>query len=135
MGYIVKKLKVDKKRSNCNPRKQLLEDVYIGLDLRLFFSYNQIFRYYLYLHQWFKLKKTITSWKYLHDDIYYRAHDSVHLKKYKFRHSIYLYDYSCVKILCEIATPMTITIGNNWTHLQCKFKSLTKMVKWLVLKE
>ena len=40
-----------------------------------------------------KLKKAI-SWKYLHDDIYHRAHDYVYLKKFKFQSSIYLTIYS-----------------------------------------
>ena len=64
----------------------------LGLDLSITrcFSYKHIFRYYLYLHQWFKLKKTIISLKYLHDDIYHRAYDSVYLKKFKFQSSIYL---------------------------------------------
>ena len=81
----------------------------------------------------------MTSWKYLHDNIYYRAHDSVYLKKYKFQSSIYLniygdnyqyiYVYSCVKILIGIKTPMNTTIDNNWKHLLCESRSQTKITR------
>ena len=88
-----------------------------------------------------KWKKKKTSWKYLHDNIYHRAHDSVYLKKSKFKSSICLtiysdnyqniYVYSCIKILSGIKTSMNITIDNNWKHLQCKFKvvSITEITR------
>ena len=117
----------------------------LGLDLSITrcFSYKHIFRYYLYLYQWFKLKKT-TNWKYLSDDTYPRAHNSIYSKKYKIRSSIYLtvysdnYQnisvYSCIKILSGIRTPMDTTLDTNWRQLQCKFKSQTKNVKVVKVK-
>ena len=92
-----------------------------------------------------KWKNNNKSWKYLHDDIYHRAHNYVYLQKFKFWFLIYLtiydddyqimYVYNCIKIVSGIMTPINTTVDNNWKHLLCEFQLQTKVAKWLVLKK